>query len=116
MMIFILEDDSYRVNFFIEKFCNYDITITENAQSAIDYLEHVTFGCLFLDHDLGKDNGCGLDVAKYLAENPWNNNNNAIIIIHSWNIPATESMIAVLPQATHMPFDVGLFSAIELNN
>jgi len=113
MRIFVLEDDSYRVNFFLEKFCNYDITITENAQAAIDYLENDLFDCLFLDHDLGKDNGCGLDVAKYLADNQWNGNNNAIIVIHSWNIPATERMIAVLPKATHMPFDVGVFSVIE---
>ena len=114
MRIFVLEDDGNRVNFFLEKFYNYDITITENAQSAIEYLEDNVYGCLFLDHDLGKDNGSGMDVAQYLADNPGNVNNNAIIVIHSWNIPATEKMIAVLPQATHMPFDVGVFSDIEL--
>jgi DNA-binding response OmpR family regulator len=114
MRIFILEDDGNRINFFLEKFCNYDVTITENAQSAIEYLEDNIYGCLFLDHDLGKNNGSGLDVVHYLADNPDNVNNDAIIIIHSWNIPATEKMITVLPKAAHMPFDVGVFSAIEL--
>jgi len=114
MRIFILEDDGYRINFFLEKFCTYDITVTENAQSAIEYLEDNTYGCLFLDHDLGENNGSGLDVVQYLADNPENVNNNAIIIIHSWNVPATKRMITVLPQATHMPFDVGIFSDMEL--
>lgn len=114
MRIFILEDDSYRVNFFLEKFCNDELTITENAQSAIEYLEDNVFDYLFLDHDLGDGNGTGLEVAEYLAENLWNENNRSPIIIHSWNRPATEKMINVLTQARHIPFDVALYSGLEL--
>ncbi len=115
MRIFVLEDDGYRVKFFLEKFCNSYITITENAQSAIEYLEDNVFDYLFLDHDLGDGNGSGLEVAEYLADNPWNENNRSPIVIHSWNVPATENMINVLSQARHIPFDVVLYSEMELN-
>ena len=54
MRIFVLEDDSYRVNFFLDKFCDCDVIVTENAQVAIDYLKNEVFDYLFLDHDLGK--------------------------------------------------------------
>ena len=114
MRIFVLEDDSYRVNFFLDKFCDYDVIVTENAQAAIDYLKNEVFDYLFLDHDLGKENGCGLDVAIYLADNLWNENNRAAIFIHSWNRPAAENMIGVLPQANHIPFDVVFYSGLEL--
>lgn len=114
MRIFVLEDDSYRINFFLEKFCNYDITITENAYSAIDYLKEETFGYLFLDHDLGEENGSGQDVVDYLSRNPSNKNNQAEIVVHSWNISAAERMMALLPpQATHIPFDTAVISEIN---
>jgi hypothetical protein len=113
MKAFVLEDDGYRVNFFLDRFPKWDVTVTENAQSAIEYLEESTFGYLFLDHDLGKDNGCGMDVAEYLANNPENKNNNAIIIIHSWNEPATKRMMAALPQAVHIPFNADFFSELS---
>lgn len=114
MKIFVLEDDSYRINFFLEKFCDYDITITENAYSAIDYLKEETFGYLFLDHDLGEGNGSGQDVVDYLSKNPSNKNNLANIIVHSWNVPAAEKMVSLLPpQTTHIPFNTMVISEIN---
>lgn len=114
MRIFVLEDDSYRVNFFLDKFCDCDVIVTENAQAAIDYLKNEAFDYLFLDHDLGKENGCGLDVAEYLTDNPNNDNNFASIVIHSWNIPAAKRMLTLLPShSKHIPFDVVVLSEIE---
>ena len=110
MKILILEDDSYRVNFFLEKFSDDELIITENSYVAVDYLEKEVFNHIFLDHDLGDGNGCGLDVANYLYNNPLNKNNKANIIIHSWNVPAAESMVQKLIQANHIPFDVAVFS------
>jgi len=110
MKILILEDDTYRVNFFLEKFSEYELIITENSYTAVDYLEKEIFDYIFLDHDLGNDNGCGLDVANYLYNNPFNENNKSNIIIHSWNVPAAESMVRKLTQANHIPFDAALFS------
>ncbi len=114
MKIFVLEDDSYRINFFLEKFCNYDITITENAYSAIDYLKEETFGYLFLDHDLGEGSGSGQDVVDYLSKNPSNKNNQAEIVVHSWNVPAAERMMNLLPpQTIHIPFSTAIISEIN---
>ncbi len=114
MRVFVLEDDSYRANFFLDKFCDYDVVITENAQAAINYLENEAFEYLFLDHDLGEGNGCGLDVAEYLFSNPNNDNNDASIVVHSWNVPAAMKMMSLLPDHTkHIPFDVVVLSEIE---
>lgn len=114
MRIFVLEDNDYRVNFFIEKFCDCDVIVTENAYSAIEYLSVDVFDYLFLDHDLGDENGCGLDVAEYLADNPNNDNNYASIVVHSWNTPAAMKMLSLLPDhTTHIPFDVVVLSEIE---
>jgi len=114
MKIFVLEDDDYRINFFIEKFCDHNVIVTENAYSAIEYLEHDEFDFIFLDHDLGEENGSGLDVAEYLNDNPDNFNNYANIVVHSWNVPAANRMLALLPNHTkHIPFDVVILSEIE---
>lgn len=116
MRILVLEDDSYRITTFIEKFCNHDLTITENAKDAIDYLKNKVFDYLFLDHDLGINNGNGTDVATYLNENPENLNNKASIIIHSWNKPATDGMLGKLYKARHVPFNTGDFFALSIDN
>ncbi len=114
MRIFVLEDDSYRINFFLEKFCDHDITVTESAYSAIDYLKEETFDYLFLDHDLGEGNGCGQEVVAYLFKHQLNKNNQAKIIVHSWNIPAVEIMLGLLPpQAIHIPFNTEVISEIN---
>lgn len=110
MKILVLEDDGYRVKFFIEKFGQHDITITESSFDAIDCLEEEVFDLIFLDHDLGEGNGDGFKVASYLFDNPWNVNNRSEIIIHSWNTPATERMLSKISQAIHMPFNVVDFS------
>ena len=116
MKLLVLEDDSYRVTAFIEKFCNYDLYITENADRAVEYLEADVFDYIFLDHDLGENNGCGADVAAYLANNPDNENNDSNIIIHSWNLPAVAAMQSKLPQAIFIPFGSDLFFALGLDN
>jgi CheY-like chemotaxis protein len=116
MKVLILEDDTYRARFFIEQFGNHALTITENADEAINYLEEEVFDYLFFDHDLGDGNGCGADVAGYLNSHPTNLNNNANIIIHSWNVPATKAMLNKLRFAKHIPFNTAVFSEISLTN
>ena len=113
MKILVLEDDSYRATTFIEKFCDHDVTITENAGIAMEYLEEDTFDWIFLDHDLGENNGCGADVAALLACNADNANNNARIIVHSWNVPAAKAMVGMLPQARHIPFGSDAFFLLD---
>lgn len=116
MKILLVEDATNRIKFFINTFGNHDLVITENADSAIDYLSEEVFQYIFLDHDLGENNGCGADIASHLHSHPKNLNNHAKIIIHSWNIPASRSMLAMLPDALHIPFDKELFSKMTLTN
>lgn len=109
MRILILEDEGFRVRAFIERFHSHDLKITENAYDAIDYLESEIFDMIFLDHDLGEGNGTGSTVSSYLRDNPGNENNEASIIIHSWNIAASKAMKFDLPKAIVVPFNTQRF-------
>jgi len=113
MKILILEDDTARLMYFNEKFYRHELTMIENANSAIEYLENKTFDCIFLDHDLGYNNGFGADVASYLGEHPDNPNNQATIIIHSWNTPGAQAMLAKLKNAYIAPFGSDAFISIK---
>lgn len=110
----VLEDATQRVNFFLEKFGHYYLIITENAFTAIDHLKTTGFDYIFIDNDLGVDNGEGIDVASFLYNNPNNLNNKALIIIHSWNIVATESILSKIPTAMYAPFNSDLFLDLVL--
>lgn len=113
MKILIVEDDTSRLAYFIENFYKHELTLTENASSAIDYLSTEEYDCIFLDHDLGEGNGVGADVASYLYENTDNPNNNVTIIIHTWNIPGAKLMKSKLPDAYIMPFGSDDFYSIS---
>jgi len=114
MKILILEDDGNRVNTFIEKFYTHDLTIIENSYNAMDLLDEVVFDCIFLDCDLGDDNGSGSDISAFLQSHPSNLNNKATIIIHSWNSPAAKNMLRDIPYAHWIPFNTESFFEIEL--
>jgi CheY-like chemotaxis protein len=114
MKILILEDDGSRVNTFIEKYYVHDLTIIENSYDAIDLLGQTVFDCIFLDCDLGDRNGSGLDVSAFLQSHPDNLNNQANIIIHSWNSPATKNMLKDIPYASWIPFNTESFFEIDL--
>jgi CheY-like chemotaxis protein len=114
MKILILEDDGGRVNTFIEKYYVHDLTIIENSYDAIDLLGQTVFDYIFLDCDLGDRNGSGLDVSAFLQLHPDNSNNQADIIIHSWNVPAAEKMLKDIPYASWVPFNTESFFEIEI--
>lgn len=113
--ILVLEDDSFRARFFIERYGQHKLTIIENAPAAIEYLKEKTYDYIFLDNDLGSGNGEGQDVAEFLSLNPSNPNNHARIIIHSWNIPAAERINAKLPRATRAMFNTSEFHNLNLD-
>lgn len=115
MNIFVLEDSGSRVNFFIERFSRHSLKIVENSKMAIEYLKKYKFDYLFLDNDLGTGNGEGKDVAKFLLNNPSNPNNNAVIIIHSWNRSAAENIKSMLPFAELAPFNTEDFFNLNLD-
>lgn len=116
MNVLVLEDDSYRISTFIDALDKDNIKIADNAIDAIYYLDNYVFDLLFLDHDLGIDNGCGQDVASYLYKNSHNDNNKAIIVIHSWNTYAVSKMISYLPNAVHIPFTKDIITNLKLDN
>ena len=106
MEILILEDDGARVNNFIELFHNHNLDITENAYEAMELLDHKDYDLILLDHDLGDGNGSGSLVAAYLAQLP---GLTATIIIHSWNVPASNAMLGYLPSAYQAPYNTESF-------
>ena len=113
MNILVLEDSTNRINYFIERFSDHNLVITENAYEAINYLNEQVFDYIFLDHDLGPNNGCGADVAAYLCDNIDNENNDAMVVIHSWNTPAAMSMKNELPNSKFLPFGSSEFFGIN---
>jgi ActR/RegA family two-component response regulator len=115
MKLLIVEDDGFRVRFFIERFGQYDLKVIENAKVAIEYLQENVFDYIFLDNDLGEGNGEGVDVADYLAQHPDNPNNEAIVIVHSWNVPATAAIKSKLPNAVAAPFNTDNFLSLRLD-
>lgn len=113
--ILVLEDDSFRARYFIEKYGGHKFRIVESAPVAIQYLKENTYDYIFLDHDLGLGNGDGMDVVNFLTYNPSNPNNRARIIIHSWNVVAAMRMHHKLPQATRAMFNTAEFHNLDLD-
>jgi len=113
MRILILEDSTERVKYFLERFSDYELTITENAQDAIIYLNEEMYDYVFLDHDLGLNNGSGSDVASYLGSG-MTINSDAKVIIHSWNIPACALMLRLCPGAFVLPYGSDAFFGLEI--
>jgi len=115
MNIFVLEDSTNRVAYFIERYFDHELTITENANAAIVYLQENTYDYIFLDHDLGTNNGSGADVAAFLSSG-MSVNDDAIVIIHSWNMPAVAVMLSMLPRAFILPFGSDEFNGVDICN
>lgn len=113
MNILILEDNAERIKFFMERFADHDLTITENAHDAIVYLNEEVYDYVFLDHDLGLNNGSGADVASYLGSG-MTINDDAYVIIHSWNIPAAAVMLRLCPGAFVLPYSEENFNGLEI--
>ena len=101
MKILILEDSEQRNFHFKEQLRQFEYTITETAQEAIEELKTNRFGLIFLDHDLGgevyvdtRNTNTGSEVARWLVAS--DTPRSVGIIIHSMNLPAAREMEAVL--------------------
>ena len=86
------------------------IFITATAHGAIEILEKESnFDYIFLDHDLGgqayveSGPGTGWFVAEYMAENEVKCDH---IIVHTLNYPGAQNMLALLPTARHIPYNL----------
>jgi len=98
--ILILEDDPQRVYWFYTEFMEDEVAVVNNASVAKVLLYAVSFDLICLDHDLGGQffvdsdgENTGYQIAKYI---PGTINNEATVIIHSYNPKGAEKMYDVL--------------------
>ena len=123
MHIFILEDNKVRIELFKERFAGHDLTIKEDADSAIEYLSNGlvdSIELMLLDHDLGNrayvsvfDDNTGSRVAKFIREQGIK----VPTIVHSLNYPGAKNIISILPWANYCPgiWLKGEYSNFEVN-
>lgn len=98
MKIFILEDDNLRIDQFKRNRIGSELTVTDQADEALEILAAREFDVIYLDHDLGgevmveadPDCNTGSRVAKHFHRCLINKD--ARIFIHSLNTPAAKSM------------------------
>jgi len=111
MLILFLDDSEERQKLVLAYFEavysteEFALLFAKDAQTAIEYLQAVEepWNLVMLDHDLGKEifmdsdrMDTGMEVVRWIVRNrPLIEK----IIIHSWNSPAAEEMIARLRAA-----------------
>ena len=100
--ILILEDSDERIAAFKRALVGHNVVICKAVKTAIGELYDNTFDFIFLDCDLGEGNRMGIEVAKYLSENPHGEK----IVIHSMNPVGQGRMKLMLPDAEVIPFSV----------
>jgi CheY-like chemotaxis protein len=81
--IYVFEDSSERMKWFLRIFKDCEITHTEDAGTACQDIEHNEYDIIFLDRDMGHYKFSGEDIAKYMAEKKLAKD--ATIVIHSVN-------------------------------
>ena len=104
MRILFLDDDMIRTKQFVGNNVSHDVVAVETAQEAIDQLANPqSFDIIHLDHDLGelpfvtpKDKNTGMEVARWLCENPQVLESTQSIVIHSLNPAGRANMYAEL--------------------
>ena len=110
MRILILEDNHNRLKTFRRLFIDSEIVHVETSKEAIEKLKESSWDMLFLDHDLGGQEGVasgentGWEVADWLSKNP--DKKPPHIVLHSCNAVGRANMRAVLPEAYDIPFTV----------
>ena len=101
MKILFLDDERYRHNHIRRSTKGKEENITHiwDGLSAIKELQNNLFDLIMLDHDLGIENGkeevCGLDVAKSIIA-MGDRHKNATIVIHSLNPIGAKNMFLTL--------------------
>lgn len=120
MRILIVEDSTYRIDWFKERLEGHVLDITKDTREAISWLKERVYDHIFLDHDLVDMHyaamiqqegesiehvwdriinqlGTGRDVTQYLRDNPICCPD-AKIVVHSQNIPGAQAMFDDLSQ------------------
>lgn len=103
--ILVVEYIPERVFFFIERFGNQNLDITESSNEGVRYLIDNTYDCMFLGGELGRYGGSCLDLAEFLHSHSDNPNNDSLIILHSWNLYEVGCISKLLPRAKYLPYN-----------
>lgn len=98
--IFILEDDTERINLFIETLQGHDLTICTDYEAGTKKWEP-PYDLVLLDHDLGGsvfvdshgDVPTGYHFVKFMGEA---SSSKIPVIVHSWNGGGTLNMLSLL--------------------
>ncbi len=109
LSILVVEDDGKRINTFIEFLGHHNLVITNNKYDAIEFLQNQMFDIIYLDNNLGEDNGTGRDVAKFIVDL----NYQPEVIFHSWNIFEFEKIQALIPAVINKPYNSEEFYSLE---
>lgn len=109
MLIFILEDNKYRMIKFRRELIGHQIHHSETVEGATGMLVRHKYDLIFLDHDLGgeefvdsKDENTGYQLASFIAS--FTQNKETPCIVHSCNPAGADNIVNVLPHAVKLPF------------
>ena len=116
--IFLLDDDTYRHEWFARQFRGDTVDVAADASRAVELLSSNHYDVIFLDHDLlpehyyaegFDDERTGYAVARWLAERP-DRLAAAHIIVHTRNADGALRMVELLRRvgrhAEHVPFPI----------
>jgi len=119
MNVFILEDSSFRIEFFkawLEKE-GHSLSFSKDVEEAQRILSQKKFDYIFLDHDLDDDpfgkyeeENTGYQLCKWLREHP--SFTPSQVIVHTMNGAGAENMMKELRQCPkkldikRVPFDI----------
>jgi len=116
--VFLLDDDTFRHEWFARQFKGDSVDVAADAARAVEMLLSNYYDLIFLDHDLlpehyyaeeFDDERTGYAVARWLAENPARLAA-AQIIVHTRNADGALRMVELLRragrQAEHVPFQL----------
>ena len=96
--IFILEDASYRMEWFLETFDGCEMDYTDNIHVAYDHLTSKDYDLIFLDRDLSHPKENGEDVAWAMMEQKLQPQ--ATVIVHTVNPHGQRAIVKYLKKYT----------------
>jgi len=121
--IFIIEDDSERIKWFLKNFNHCDITVAESVKEGVDKFKP-PYSLILLDHDLGgrqyvssEDRNTGSEFLRYILDglDPYNFSN-VDFVIHSHNPGGAHNMKMQLKAAKRNMVNFDRIYSIPFSN
>lgn len=109
MRIFILEDNTYRMEKFRRELVGHMIDHAKTVRDSTSMVAFTQYDLLFLDHDLGGEQmvdshheNTGYRLAEFIAS--FTLNKDTPCVVHSCNPAGADNIVRVLPHAVKIPF------------